>query len=108
MSTVRVWIDGDQREVPQRVGSWAALRAALGVPDGLAVAVKGRVDLDGILGEVDAWAILGFDEKDVPGEVPRCWTFTEGEEYKTIEPELEDDEDEDRQPWQDDPEAWKE
>lgn len=85
---VKVLMDGREVHVPARVGSWLALRGALGVPRGMGVAIKSVVE-EGMFDEAygaghEAWAILGPDEIDRPGENVRYWEFNEGDEYKTL------------------------
>lgn len=110
--TVTVLMDGKPLVVPKRVGSWAAVRDALGVPPGVGVAIKSLFSMEEdeslteAIGEVEGWALLGVDEADTPGEVPRSWDFGEGDEYETVEfGEFVDDEP--TAPWQSDPDNWK-
>ena len=80
-------MDGSPRLVPSRVGSWESLRAALGVAEGAGVAVKAlvpakeAVDPHSVSDYVEGWVVLGFDENNIPGAVPRVWDFSPGEEY---------------------------
>jgi len=122
--TIRVTIDGNPVMVPKRVNSWFALRGVLGVARGKGIMVKSSFSLDETDPERDppelnlrapllqeGWAILGPDEFDRPGEVVRFWEFSEGEEFRSMSiNDLDgfDMDDEPLQPWQQNPDGWKE
>ncbi|HET99734.1 hypothetical protein LCGC14_0273140 [marine sediment metagenome] len=95
---VRIWLDGKQLYVPHRVDCHWAVRGALGIQRGLGVARE--------LGETtkpDGGALLFRDG----------WEFKQDERYVTGGLELaaetlrESEERGQREPWQGDPDGWK-
>lgn len=103
-----VWVNGLPRTVPGFVLTYGYMRLVLGVPDGHVVLYKGP----------DGWTLIGLDEKyRWPDGVER-WDFSDGEQYMhmprgaavgglDLRQRLKRVEDEAREEWQTDPDAWK-
>jgi hypothetical protein len=99
--TVTVYLDGLPVVVPEQVDSHYAARGALGIQRGEAVGLQARA------GDDDTDRLL---RRSDPLEFEGGWLFEEGDRYvrldirevlgKTLEDQL-------REPWEKDPEAWK-
>jgi len=88
MELVRVYLDGEPRDVPHCPENTMEAREALGVQQGWAVAY-----------ESDPQTPLRFDQGHI---------FYEGERYVTLDTSFLFEEDDGRQePWARDPDAWK-
>lgn len=107
-----VLLDGEHHEVGSWACSWACFRAQLGVPLGTGVAIETTMGRALVLSPDEA-------RTDLFG---RLWDFVDGQRYYRITPEeaalaalevteitplIEGEAEEDREPWQQDPDAWK-
>lgn len=111
MNIVAVTLDGQPRHVPRYVSSWASLCVLLGVPEGHGLGLKTFLPL--IRGELvrevhrlrSGYAVLGA--VDEPDDEIIWWEFVEGDQYKSIDPEVyEMPEKDPLEAWQTDPDAW--
>ena len=104
--TCQVFLDGQAVLVPWQVESWYALRGALGVPRGMALA---HLDAD-----MATWVLLTDGAVD-HAEAGSWWSFTAGECYRTVQladldqyaVPMGDVPPEPRQPWDRDSDWWR-
>lgn len=104
-----VYVDGLIVRVPERVVGWDEIRRVLKVNSDAGIAFfvgsgKRRPGLPSPIYDVEGWSVMGASEL-VTDDTITEWSFRTGDRYKTL-PLVGDDSPE-RQPWEQDPDAWK-